>query len=174
MVRAVGSTVIATSRSSAKVGVLRDAGANYAIATAEEDLVERVQALTGGKGVDVVYGCVAGTMSEDTVKFICPYGHWIVYGMMDLTPVPFPWMTFLIKTVKFDMFKVFDFTGHRQLQLPNNDKALSRGIECVSAGIETGKLPIVIDKVFKGLESLPEALRYQQKGNGTGKIVVEL
>ncbi|EON68736.1 hypothetical protein W97_07994 [Coniosporium apollinis CBS 100218] len=174
MVRAAGSTVIATSRSSAKADALKKAGANYVIATAEEDLVERVHAITGGKGVDIAYDCIAGPMSEAIVNCVRQFGHWVVYGAMDSSPVPFPVLQLMVKTVKLDTFMVFDFTGHPGLNIPANDQALARAMEYVSRGIESGALPIVVDKVFEGLEGLPDALRRQQKGTGTGKIVVEL
>lgn len=73
-----------------------------------------------------------------------------------------------------DMFKVFDFTGHRHLGIPSNYQALERAKEYVINGVGNGALPVVIDKVFNGLESLPDALRYQQQGAGSGKIVIEL
>lgn len=135
MVRAAGCTVIATSRSSSKAGVLKKAGAHHVVATAEEDLAERVASITGGKGVDVAYDCIAGTMSEKIIDCLRPFGHWIVYGLMDTTPVPFPWMKFFIRTIQMDMFKVFDFTGHQHLGIPSNDQAL--GAVRLSLSFET-------------------------------------
>ncbi len=174
MVRAIRGTVIATTRSKAKVEGLLKAGANHVVATEEEDLVERVNSITNGNGADVAYDCVTGAMSEKILQCTRPLGHWIVYGLMDLTPVPFPWMLAVMKSIKLDAMKVFDFTGHRHLNLPNNDHALARATRYVCSGINDGTLPIVIDKVFKGLDKLPEALSYQQKHAGSGKIVVEI
>lgn len=50
----------------------------------------------------------------------------------------------------------------------------ARGREYVSKGLGIGKFPITINKVFQGLDQLPEAMRYMQKETGAGKIVVEL
>lgn len=70
--------------------------------------------------------------------------------------------------------RVFDFTGHRALQIPDNDQALNRATAFVSMGVELEALRVVIGMVFVGLEALPEALEYQRSGSGTGKVVVEL
>lgn len=174
MARAAGCTVIATSRSRNKKEALEKAGAHHVVATAEENLAERVHDLTEGRGVDIVYDCVAGTLSEAIIGCIRPFGRWIVYGLMDTTPFPFPWFSLLAGTIKLDLYKIFDFTGHRHLKLPSNDQALMKAIEYVSAGVQSGVLSVVVDKVFQGLESLPEALTYQKSGAGSGKIVIEL
>lgn len=113
-------------------------------------------------------------MSEAIVNCVRQFGHWVVYGVMDPSPVPFPVLQLMVKTVQLDTFMVFDFTGHPGLKIPANDQALARAMGYVSRGIESGALPIVVDKVFEGLEGLPDALRRLQKGTGTGKIVVEL
>lgn len=174
MARAAGCTVIATSRSQNKNEALRKAGAHYVVATAEENLTERVHDLTQGRGVDIAYDCVAGTLGEAIISCIRPFGHWIVYGVMDTTPVPFPWFSLIARTIRMHFYKVFDFTGHRHLKLPTNDQALMKATEYVSAGVQSGVLEVVVDKVFQGLESLPEALTYQKSGAGSGKIVIEL
>lgn len=50
IVKAQGGVSIATTRTSAKKEKLIALGANHVIATEEEDLVARVQSITGGKG----------------------------------------------------------------------------------------------------------------------------
>lgn len=61
MAKALGaSTVIATTTSSAKRGAMLAAGADVAIDTASESLVEAVLAATGGKGVDITLDHLGG------------------------------------------------------------------------------------------------------------------
>jgi NADPH:quinone reductase len=55
--------VLAAATSSAPIG-----GCNEVINTAEEDLRERVLALTGGRGVDVVLDAVGGPMFEPALR----------------------------------------------------------------------------------------------------------
>lgn len=55
--KAMGATVIATVGSDDKVDVVkRLGGADYAINYSKEDWISRVKDITGGRGVDVVYG----------------------------------------------------------------------------------------------------------------------
>lgn len=173
MIRHAGATVIATSRTSSKREVLLKAGASHVIATEEEDLAQRVHEITSGKGVDLAYDCIAGALSEKIIQSLRVQGRWIVYGLMDASPAPFPWLAAVSKPFKIDLYRVFDFTGNRHLGISRNDAGLERGREYVSRGIDHG-FPVVIDKVFKGLDQLGEAMAYMKKAAGVGKIVVEL
>ncbi len=56
--RHLGAQVIAVVGSDAKAAIAREHGAHEVIVTPREDLVARVKALTGGKGVPVVYDSV--------------------------------------------------------------------------------------------------------------------
>jgi NADPH:quinone reductase-like Zn-dependent oxidoreductase len=122
LLRKAGATVIATTRSRRKEPTLLKAGAHHVIVTREEDLVEAVERITLGRGVDIAYDCVAGPMSEQIARSLRPRGHWIVYGLLD-TPGAFPWWTVFGRSLKFDAFVVFAWTGNRNLQLPGNEEA---------------------------------------------------
>jgi threonine dehydrogenase-like Zn-dependent dehydrogenase len=52
--------VTGTSRDAARLELARTLGADHTIDVQEEDALERVRELTGGKGVDVVLDCTAG------------------------------------------------------------------------------------------------------------------
>jgi NADPH:quinone reductase-like Zn-dependent oxidoreductase len=52
--RVVGATVIATTSSDEKAHKARELGADHVINYKQEDIAERVKALTNGRGVDVV------------------------------------------------------------------------------------------------------------------------
>ena len=172
--KAVGARVIATTRSRKKAKILTDAGADEVIATGEEDIVQRVNAITHGKGVDVCYDCIAGTMAEKIVQCIRPKGQWVVYGLMDTSPAPFPWLIALGKAVEIYPYPVFSFTGHETLGFPLNMDMIRRGVEHCQAGFESGKLSITFGKVFDGLEKLPEAIQVLSDGHETGKIAIKL
>jgi NADPH:quinone reductase-like Zn-dependent oxidoreductase len=131
--------------------------------------------ITDGRGADVVYDCVAGTLSDKLPQATAIRGHWVVYGLMDPTPVAFPWWHLFIRSVRFDAYKVFDFTGNPTLRLPPHEEAFARARRFITAGVTDGSLPTVpIDREFLGLESLPEAMRYMRSNQATGKIVVTL
>jgi NADPH:quinone reductase-like Zn-dependent oxidoreductase len=175
LAKKAGAITIATSRTRRKIPSLLTAGADHIIATEEEDLVKSVMNFTNGRGADVVYDCVAGVLSAKLAQATAIRGHWIVYGLMDLTPVAFPWWHLFIRSVRFDAYKVLDFTGSPALHLPGNEEAFARAKRFISAGITDCSLPAVpIDKKFQGLESLPDAMRYMGTNQAVGKIVVTL
>lgn len=175
LIHRAGAKVIATTRTGKKKDVLLRAGADHVVATEEEDLAARVMEITGGHGVDVAYDCVAGNLGEKIVQSTAVRGHWIVYGLMDYAPVPFPWLPAFIRSVRFDCYAVFNYTGNRHLGLPGDEGAFARARHFVGTGLGDGSLPPVpIDREFKGLESLPGALGYMASNQAAGKIVVAL
>lgn len=170
----IGATIIATTRTSKKRDLLLEAGANHVIATEEEDLVTRVMDITDGQGADAIYDAVAGGLSEQLAQAVKIRGHWIVYGILDQSQasVPFPWLPAFIRSFQFSVYKVFDFTGNRNLGLPGDEAAFARARQFIAGGLSDGSFPVNIDREFQGVESLPDALRYMESNQAAGKIVV--
>lgn len=175
MAKKIGAKIIATTRTSKKRNILLEAGADFVIATEEEDLVARVMEITNGQGADVVYDAVAGGLGEKLVQATKVEGHWIVYGLLDTENLgTFPWLTMFVRTIQFRLYKVFDFTGNGHLGLPGDEAALARSKAFISAGLADGSFPLAIDKEFSGLETLPDAMGYMAANLAAGKIVVNL
>ena len=55
LVRLLGSTVLAMTRSASKEQPLLDAGAHHLIVTGNENLAARVKEITGDMGADVIF-----------------------------------------------------------------------------------------------------------------------
>lgn len=172
----IGAKVIATTRTNKKRDKLLEAGADYVIATEEEDLVARVMEITNDRGADVVYDAVAGALGEKLVRATKIRGHWIVYGLLDTENLGmFPWMTIGIRSVQFyGFYKVFDFTGNRSLGLLGNEEAFDRAKQFVAGGLSDGSFPVVIDREFEGIESLPDAMKLMESNQASGKIIVNV
>ena len=64
----LGLRVIAAASSREKLAVCRDHGADETIDYSSEDLRERIKALTGGKGVDLIYDPVGGAYTEAALR----------------------------------------------------------------------------------------------------------
>lgn len=75
-----GATVIAAAGSAAKLQVCRDQGADHVINYQEEDIVERVKALTDGRGADVVYDPIGGDMFDKVKRCINWEGRIVIIG----------------------------------------------------------------------------------------------
>jgi NADPH:quinone reductase len=78
--KALGARVIACASSEDKLAVCRAHGADAAINYADEDLRERIKALTEGRGVDVVYDPVGGAYSEPAFRSLAWRGRHLVVG----------------------------------------------------------------------------------------------
>ena len=78
--KALGARVIATVGDPDKVAIARQNGADEVIDYREEDFAERVMALTGGKGVDVIYDSLGGDVFDRSLKCIAWNGRLLVIG----------------------------------------------------------------------------------------------
>jgi NADPH2:quinone reductase len=78
--KAIGARVIACASTDEKLAVCRQHGADETINYAAEDLRERIKALTGGRGVDVVYDAVGGAYTEPALRSIAWRGRLLVVG----------------------------------------------------------------------------------------------
>lgn len=77
---ALGATVISTVGSQAKAQIAKAAGAHHTILYGEENFVERVKEITGGKLCDVVYDGVGKATFPASLDCIRPLGMFVSYG----------------------------------------------------------------------------------------------
>jgi len=77
---AMGARVIAGASSDAKLELAAAAGATDLINYGKTSLKDSVKALTGGRGVDVIYDPVGGALFDDCMRSIAWYGRVLVIG----------------------------------------------------------------------------------------------
>ena len=78
--KALGARVIAAASSAEKLAVCRAHGADETIDYAAEDMRARIKAITGDRGVDVVYDPVGGPYAEPAVRSTAWRGRYLVVG----------------------------------------------------------------------------------------------
>jgi len=78
--KALGARVIACASTDDKLAICRAHGADETINYAAEDLRERVKALTGARGADVVYDPVGGPYTEPALRSLAWRGRLLVVG----------------------------------------------------------------------------------------------
>ena len=83
----MGARVIAAASSEEKLAMCRELGADETINYSEQDLKSAVKALTGGKGVDVVYDPVGGDYAEPALRGMAWNGRYLVVGFAS-GPIP--------------------------------------------------------------------------------------
>jgi NADPH2:quinone reductase len=84
-----GVRAIGTCSSEEKAALARAAGASEVIRYDREDVAERTRALTGGRGVDVVYDSVGRTTFEGSLASLRPRGLLCLYGQSSGVVPPF-------------------------------------------------------------------------------------
>jgi NADPH2:quinone reductase len=78
--KALGARVIATAGTPEKLEVARQAGADVLLDYGKEDWIERVKAVTGGEGADVIYDPVGGDVFDGSTKCIAFEGRLLTIG----------------------------------------------------------------------------------------------
>ena len=82
-----GATVIATGRSAHKLAIVKAQGADHVVQTGNPDgspgvrrFRDDIKALTGGRGVDVVYDGVGGDISVETLRCVAFGARYLIVG----------------------------------------------------------------------------------------------
>jgi len=76
----MGARVIAAASTDEKLALCRAHGADETINYVSEDLRSRIMAFSGGRGVDVVYDPVGGSLSEPALRCMAWNGRFLVIG----------------------------------------------------------------------------------------------
>jgi NADPH:quinone reductase len=87
LLHAVGARVIGTASTDAKVALARENGAEFMVNYGHENVVERVNEITGGAGVSVVFDGVGASTFEDDLKLLARKGTLASFGSAS-GPVP--------------------------------------------------------------------------------------
>jgi NADPH:quinone reductase len=85
--RALGATMIGTCGSDEKAALAKSSGCAHTIVYTRENFVERVKAITGGKGVPVVYDAVGKDTFPASLDCLQPRGLFVSFGNSS-GPVP--------------------------------------------------------------------------------------
>jgi len=87
--KALGVSMIATAGSDEKCELAKAHGADHCINYRKENFVERVKAITGGKGVPVVYDSVGKDTFTSSLDCLQPFGMMVSFGNASGAVPPF-------------------------------------------------------------------------------------
>jgi len=162
--KAMGARVIAAASSDAKLAVCRQNGADELINYGSEDLRSRVKAITGGKGLDVVYDPVGGPYSEPALRDMAWNGRFLVVGFAAGEIPKVPLNLALLKGCSI----VGVFWGAFTRNEPENNR---RNNEELMALFAAGKVKPHIHATYP-LERAAEALNEVLYKRVSGKVVL--
>ncbi len=165
IVQGEGATAIATTRTGAKRQELLDLGADHVIATEEEDLPERVQEITAGKGARIVFDAIAGPFLEKLAGAAAKGGIIVEYGALSMQPTPFP--------LRPAMSKGLSIRGYTLHEISQDPQRLERARQYVYDRLADGRFVPKIAKVFPFTEAM-EAYRYLESNQQVGKVVISV
>ncbi|MGO7733117.1 NADPH:quinone reductase [Rhizobium leguminosarum] len=163
--RRAGATPIALTRGASKISKLLDAGAEHVIATSQEDLVARINEITGGKGARVTFDPVGGKGLALLAEAASPEGLIFVYGSLANEVTALPILPVLSKHLTIRGYDVFE--------LANKPGRFALALEDITSGLADGSLKPIIDRVFE-FDNFVEAHRYLESNQQFGKIVVSV
>ncbi len=162
--KAMGARVIAAASSEQKLAVAKDSGADELIDYGDGQLKDKVKALTGGKGADVIYDPVGGALFDQCLRCINWYGRILVIGFAAGDIPKAPINLILLKSCQV----VGVFYGAWSARAPDENRANFRDILAFHAA---GKIKPVVGGVHP-LENYAEALNDLAQRRAIGKIVV--
>ena len=162
--KAAGARVIAAASTPEKLDFCRRLGADDAIDYAKEDLRAALKALTGGRGPDVVYDPVGGTLAEPAFRSIGWRGRYLVVGFAGGTIPALPWNLALLKGASVVGVFWGDF-------LKREPRAAAADVAQLLAWYAEGKVRPAIDAVLP-MSQVREAYARMGSRQVMGKVVL--
>ncbi|MEX8494989.1 zinc-binding dehydrogenase [Sphaerotilus sp.] len=157
LVKMAGATAIVTSRDDDKLQRALALGADHAVNGAQEDIARRVLALTGGRGVDVVFENVGAAVWSSAMKSLVRGGRLVTCGA---TTGDQPGA---------DLRRLFI----RQLQVMGSTLGNLSEFRDLLQVCERGLIRPVIDRRY-GLDDAHAALDRLESGAQFGKVAIEI
>ena len=164
LAKVLGARVIAAVGDDAKRGVLREVGADEVVNYNTEDLRERVNALTGGRGADVILDVVGGDVFDQCMRCVAPFGRVVVMGFTSGRIPEVKTNRLLLKNCSVIGVWLGDFTT-RDVQ---GSQRMNAELLALAA---QGKIPAVISRHFPLSEAVV-AMQAVLSRSTVGKIVL--
>lgn len=181
LLRTWGVRSIALASTEEKLDVARQAGATDVIVSGSVRLTDRLEALTEGRGVDVVLDSVGGKVFRDSWNALAPMGRYVLFGFASVVGRRTLDRWRLVKEVLSTPWIFPPSMPSRNLTLAgfNLYFLAERAAYLQSAATELlglwkrGAVNPVIGRVFP-FEDIVAAHAWMQSRKSTGKIVIDL
>jgi NADPH2:quinone reductase len=162
----LGATVIATASGADKCAVAAAAGADHTLDSRAEGLRDQVKALTGGRGVDVVYDPVGGKLFEESLRCTANGGRILIVGFASGDVPQIPANILLVKNIA----AIGYYWGAHKTVKPAWMRA---SFEELLSWLAAGSLSPLVSRSFS-LDEAPEALQALKARRTTGKVVLRI
>lgn len=136
----LGATVIGTV-SAGKVDLAKSLGCDYVLVSGQDDIAAQVKALTGGRGVDVVYDSVGKDTWDASLDALAPRGMMVTYGNAS---GPVPAVAPLTLASKGSLFLTRPTLGH---YIDTRERLLANAEDLFDV-VLSGKVKIHVNQTF--------------------------
>lgn len=162
----LGASVIATASGADKCAVATAAGADHALDSRSEDLRGQVKALTGGRGVDLVYDAVGGRLFDESLRCTAAGGRILLVGFASGDVPQIPANILLVKNIA----AIGYYWGAHKTLRPDWMRA---SFEELLGWLDAGDLHPLVSRTF-ALAEAPAALQALKARKTTGKVVLTI
>jgi NADPH:quinone reductase len=159
----LGAVVIGTVGSDAKAERARAEGCDHPIVYTKESFVERVKAITDGRGVDVVYDSVGKDTFQGSIDCLAPLGMLVSFGQSSGAIAPFDIRTLTQGSLFLTRPSLLEYTAKREDLV----RAASELFDVVGKGIVRCRI-----ERTHALEDAEQAHRDLESRKTTGSMIL--
>ncbi|PRZ18053.1 NAD(P)H-quinone oxidoreductase [Nesterenkonia sandarakina] len=163
----LGAEVLTTVGSAEKASIAVELGADHVINYREEDLGARVQELTDGRGVDVIFDVVGAKYLDTNLRSLATAGRLVIIGLQGGRTAELDLGLMLAKRL------LIIATTLRARDAEAKAEIVQAVGEEIWPLIESGQIRVQTDKTFP-LEEAAAAHEYFDSGTHTGKILLTM
>ncbi|KUG60404.1 NAD(P)H-quinone oxidoreductase [Nesterenkonia jeotgali] len=165
--RALGVQVLTTVGSAEKASLAVELGADQVINYREEDLAARIQELTDGRGVDVIFDVVGAKYLETNLRSLATAGRLVIIGLQGGRSAELDLGLMLAKRLRIIA------TTLRARDAEAKAEIVQAVGEEIWPLIESGDIAVQTDRTFP-LDQAAAAQEYFDSGSHTGKILLTM
>jgi len=144
---------------------LKALGADEVICTEDDDLVQRVMAITNGAGVPAAIDAVGGQVGGNVVQALAPGGVMLSYGLLSLEPIPINGALMIFRTLSV---RGFWLTAWFRRASAEKQRAI---IGEVLRHMAKGEIVPPVEAKYD-LGDITEAVRHAERPGRHGKVLL--
>jgi NADPH:quinone reductase-like Zn-dependent oxidoreductase len=167
LAKQAGIRMIALVRDLALAPVLCSLGAEEVLDIGDPQLADRIQQLTEGKGFNVAFDAIGGTIGTRIFENIAPFGRFVVYGSVKKEPVQYFNAQIVYKNLTVTGFGVRAYLN--RLSKDQRDKMVRNLAEVI--GRPSFRLPVAGSYT---LDQYKEALAANSASGRPGKVLFKI
>jgi len=160
-----GLKTISTVRREEQIPRLKALGGDEIINTEQENLLDRVRAITNGKGVVAALESVGGRLGENVLHCLSPHGKILVYGLLGGKPTPIANGSVLFNSLTIRGFWLIEWLKSAPPQM------LETAQQEILELMIRGQLKADVEAKYD-LSEFRQAITHAQKSGRAGKILL--